>query len=540
MSDLHFGHGGPGYQWNQVRVLDELLSDVGEVVRLKKAPAPGFIFVTGDVAFSGGARTPATGDGEYALATTWLTRLCGALHVPKERVFVVPGNHDVDRGVDRDRDIAGMVELARLGVDGHQLDDALSDATGTERLRSRLARYLAFAAGFGPTKGASTPAPLWWEHREPLAEGLTLRLCGLNTALLAAKDDDRGKLRVGQRQLAELLRVTAPTEVTVVLGHHPAGGGWLADEKDLRGALDERAVAYLSGHVHEARSVQVHKGAGEGCLHVSAGAAHAEAAPADAPPTSHGYNVGALVVLTSGELAVRIWPRRWSLTRPRFEVDTGNTRKNQDYAEHRLQVCLPPPSESIEESERSEGSRLSAQVAAVPTAEQALHQLMAELFTLPKFRQWLKKNLGVGVPFESVRGVTRSTPIEQVYLNVWFSKFEPRAPRFVVDVPIEMRVALGPQRHGAPTDPLSEDLLGRLRRLSQIDVWVQCADADVTPCDGTLHLPWPTNVLSFELTPRRPGGLRIVVVLLIHNQPVHRLEREVQVQDRRDRGERWG
>lgn len=146
----------------------------------------------------------------------------------------------------------------------------------------------------------------------------------------------------------------------------------------------------------------------------------------------------------------------------------------------------------------------------------------------------------LGVPFESLRGVTRSTPIEQVYLNVWFPKFEPRAPRFVVDVPIEMRVALGPQRHGAPTDPLSEDLLGRLRRLSQIDVWVQCADADVTPCDGTLHLPWPTNVLSFELTPRRPGGLRIVVVLLIHNQPVHRLEREVQVQDRRDRGERWG
>ncbi|MCY0992149.1 SIR2 family protein [Nannocystis sp. ILAH1] len=144
----------------------------------------------------------------------------------------------------------------------------------------------------------------------------------------------------------------------------------------------------------------------------------------------------------------------------------------------------------------------------------------------------------LGVPFESVRSVTRSTPIEQVYLNVWFPKFEPRAPRFVVDVPIEMRVALGPQRQGAPADPLSEDLLDRLRRLSQIDVWVQCADADVTPCDGTLQLPWPTNILSFELTPRRTGGLRIAIVLLIHNQPVHRLEREVQVHDRRERGER--
>ena len=142
----------------------------------------------------------------------------------------------------------------------------------------------------------------------------------------------------------------------------------------------------------------------------------------------------------------------------------------------------------------------------------------------------------LATPFESVRGVTRSASVEQVYLNVWFPKFEPRAPRFVVDEPIDMHVDLGPQRHGAHPDPLSESLTDRLRRLPRIDVWVQCADADVTPGDGTLELPWPTNVLTFQLVPRRRGGLRIVVVLLIKNQPVHRLEREVQVQDR---GARW-
>ncbi len=138
----------------------------------------------------------------------------------------------------------------------------------------------------------------------------------------------------------------------------------------------------------------------------------------------------------------------------------------------------------------------------------------------------------LATPFESVRGVTRSSAVEQVYLNVWFPKFEPRAPRFVVDEPIDMHVDLGPQRRGAQPGPISESLKDRLRRLARIDVWVQCADADVTPGDGTLELPWPTNVLTFQLVPRRPGGLRIVVVLLIKNQPVHRLEREVQVQDR--------
>lgn len=142
----------------------------------------------------------------------------------------------------------------------------------------------------------------------------------------------------------------------------------------------------------------------------------------------------------------------------------------------------------------------------------------------------------LATPLESVRGVTRSASVEQVYLNVWFPKFEPRAPRFVVNEPIDMHVDLGLQRHGARPDPISESLKDRLRRLARIDVWVQCADADVTPGDGTLELPWPTNVLTFQLVPRRPGGLRIVVALLIKNQPVHRLEREVQVHDR---GARW-
>lgn len=146
----------------------------------------------------------------------------------------------------------------------------------------------------------------------------------------------------------------------------------------------------------------------------------------------------------------------------------------------------------------------------------------------------------LGTPFESIYRNAQTPPLHQVFLNVWFPKFEPRAPRFRVDEPIEMHVDLGPQRHGSRTEPLSDDLRDRLRQLSQVDVWVQCADADVTPCDGTLRLPWPTNVLSFALTPRRAGGLRIVVVLMIHNQPVHRLEREVQVLDQPERGQRWG
>lgn len=144
------------------------------------------------------------------------------------------------------------------------------------------------------------------------------------------------------------------------------------------------------------------------------------------------------------------------------------------------------------------------------------------------------------MPLSGWLGATRGVPSrlpkasEEIFLNVWFPAYEPREPRLVVDRPIDMSVDLGPQRRAAkrsdpPLDPATrEALLG----LPGVDVWVQCADASVTPCDGTLVLPWPTNVLTFEVTPRVVGNIRIGVVLLVRNQPIHRLQRELQVLDR--------
>ncbi len=147
------------------------------------------------------------------------------------------------------------------------------------------------------------------------------------------------------------------------------------------------------------------------------------------------------------------------------------------------------------------------------------------------------------MPLSGWLGVTRGAPSrfpevrEEIFLNVWFPAYEPREPRLVIDQPIDMNVDLGPQRLAAkrsntPLDPATrEALLG----VPRVDVWVQCADASVTPCDGTLVLPWPTNVLTFVVTPRMVGSMRIGVVLLVRNQPIHRLQRELQVLGRHAR-----
>ena len=335
VSDVHFGHGKPGHQWDQQMITADLLRDLAEVMRGRALPAPRHVFVTGDIAFSGGGRRPVAGGSEYALAATWLDQVVKVLGLGRDQVFLVPGNHDVDRGVDQDRDVRRLLQLARASKE--PLDELLEHEADAVRLRQRMAAFVDFARSFGPAEREVFHGGLWWRHWIPLAEGVRLRICGFNTALLSADDEDHGKLAVSARQLAELLLPPPDAlELVMALSHHPLTGGWVVGEAAARGRLDREAAIHLFGHLHDPYSEQARHGWGTGCLRVAAGATHAEAAKPGEAPTGHGYSLGALVALPSGELVVRIWPRRWSSKTTRFVLDVDNIDEAKGYAEHRL------------------------------------------------------------------------------------------------------------------------------------------------------------------------------------------------------------
>jgi 3',5'-cyclic AMP phosphodiesterase CpdA len=65
------------------------MEDIATVVESKQLRVD-MAFVTGDLALSGSSQ-------EYVAVREFLNRLSVAACVPLERVFCVPGNHDVDR-----------------------------------------------------------------------------------------------------------------------------------------------------------------------------------------------------------------------------------------------------------------------------------------------------------------------------------------------------------------------------------------------------------------------------------------------------------
>lgn len=335
LSDIHIGHGDVTNVHDQRLVLDELRRDVERQIRAQPAPPVDVILVTGDIGNTGAGRKP----DEYTRAADWLRQVGDAAGVPAERIFVVPGNHDVNRGVDKDDEVKALVTALREGK--KSLDAALATPGERALLARRMESYLAFARGFGPAELDPTGDRLIWVHRLVAPSGLPVRLVGLNTALLAAGDDDQGKLRVGMAQIEQTLLDVRDDELVLALGHHPLRGGWLADEAAIEPFLKRRVHALLTGHVHEADAEASRHGSGGAFLRVVAGSAHGDIVPG--VPPAHGYSFGAVARGDDRKGSFRITPRKWSAKNASFRPDMDNIPEARTSSDHPLPESFALP-----------------------------------------------------------------------------------------------------------------------------------------------------------------------------------------------------
>jgi 3',5'-cyclic AMP phosphodiesterase CpdA len=91
VSDIHFRHPICNTQMDPDRPYRTRLIQDARIRAAELGPV-GAILVSGDVAFAGAPE-------EYEAAYRWLIELADACGCPHDRIFVVPGNHDVNRRV---------------------------------------------------------------------------------------------------------------------------------------------------------------------------------------------------------------------------------------------------------------------------------------------------------------------------------------------------------------------------------------------------------------------------------------------------------
>ena len=237
LSDLHLCE---DRRWDFNPVLRKLTDAVKELD--KDGLGPDAVAITGDIANTGSKR-------DYEIAAEWINqRLCAALPrgVAKRRVFIVPGNHDVDRGV-----VSPHAKNTQSALLRECKQDEIKNVLEPQEERRVLLKhhkaYLKFNKDYGAgNKDTNVP---WW-NKTLTIRNQRVRFVGLCSSWLAWSDDVYGKLLIGRWQINTALEDAAQADWTVVLVHHP--WWWLAefDATEVEANLQREAHIVLHGHLH--------------------------------------------------------------------------------------------------------------------------------------------------------------------------------------------------------------------------------------------------------------------------------------------------
>jgi hypothetical protein len=338
-----------GQDFDRKVVRDALMKDSSNRAKISPDLADiNFTFVTGDIAFSG---KPS----EYAAAVEHLFGpLMKAWGVGDEgwgRLYVVPGNHDMDRGEVEKLPSEFPKSLTRPG----DLQSLLEVGWKREAMLAPFAHYHDFVRErFGDKAKSWLGHPACSYLKRVSEAGKKVAIVGLNTALFSSRNKgaagevlDYGFLAVGESQLYDVINRLDADDLVIALMHHPLN--WLVDfDRDTSEERLCRSCHFvLHGHQHLPR-VSVHQGT-LGDMVVIPGGASYDRRQAENPRYTNSYN---FVHLDFDTGQGTVYLRRWSEQQGAWMED------NEVYKGGRFQFTIPKSQELLHPSKEYARQRL--------------------------------------------------------------------------------------------------------------------------------------------------------------------------------------
>ena len=253
ISDFHFSLKN---SFLQDRVLDAFLQSLPTLI--KRFGPVDLIFASGDIAAFGK-------QSEYAHATEFFDKVLKALGLGRERLFVVPGNHDVDRD-----EGAGLVRTLKSL---EEADVTLNPEKAQLHIKLRQAAFKTwFNEYFSDIRSFSENSTISPIEQIKIA-GQIINVVLVNTAAFSFDNEDAGKLWIGRRNTEALIGAAKVhlADLTIAVMHHPLS--WIAPQELnlIKAGLRSVADIVLHGHFHENESEAIIGNNGH-ALHLAAGA----------------------------------------------------------------------------------------------------------------------------------------------------------------------------------------------------------------------------------------------------------------------------
>jgi predicted phosphodiesterase len=239
-----------------------------------------------------------------------------ATDLSADRLFIVPGNHDLDR----DELKLLSAELLRPLTSEAEIQGCLTN----DRKKSKyldpfwaFARFIKRYTGQNPPDFANT--------REWQLNGKKITLLGLNSAWMSGRNDnEKGFVIVGEPQLKDSINKTACADLRIAVLNYPLD--WLAEfdfnriERPLRSNFD----FILCGHTHKPR-VEASKSTVGNAVIIPAGASYRKRIE-ESPHYTSSYN---FVNIDLEDGRVSVFLRRWNDERGEWVEDISSSLGGQ-------------------------------------------------------------------------------------------------------------------------------------------------------------------------------------------------------------------
>lgn len=252
LSDLHLCKAKTG--WDDYRVLTPLLADLKHMED-KHGLLPQLLFFTGDAVFGNiGDDSGSTLAEQYGQVEKFIksVRTAFSTPIPRDNVFLVPGNHDVDRIkvtpplTDWLNQTRKPDEITRMIQEGskHWKDYV-----------ERLHAYRNFLEQYKYNHLLQDKERLIYAQVREF-NGCKIGIGGFNSAWSCCQNHEKGKLWLaGDWQSGEIIRQLnesdVKTDFRIALLHHPFG--WFVEQEDpkLRPLFEREFQILLHGHEHQ-------------------------------------------------------------------------------------------------------------------------------------------------------------------------------------------------------------------------------------------------------------------------------------------------
>jgi serine/threonine protein kinase len=301
-------------------VLEAFLRDVVKCTE-RYSLHPDFIFVTGDIASSGNTT-------DYDLARQFFDDLLEITHLDKARLFLVPGNHDVNRA----QVSPGARTIGASLTDRILVNAVLASSGDRELMFARFAGYADFVNDYLGKHLPFDQEHYFYTQRLEWA-GKQIALLGLNSAWLSASDhDEKEGLVIGEHQVRLALDKAASADLKIALLHHPFDRLRKFDRDDVEAMLCGDCDFVLQGHAGQTKVLGL-SGPDSKAMVIAAGGHHA-----GWHPSSYNY---VHLDLAAGAGTVHL--RRYSPERGGFWSRDTATYQDVSTGRYRFRFAIKKP-----------------------------------------------------------------------------------------------------------------------------------------------------------------------------------------------------